>query len=192
MKPGYGGTGAGGGSRSYAGGAATPYAAGGRSPRGIAPFLLPLAALSIFPGIWLASAYAYNFDQPYHFVNRTQKSQDQPDGTNQTLPVSCLCQQYQVCGCDQNDDQSYLDGIVGDGNVGNFDKSVVALSNVNNTQTLVLNGTLPNGTTADGGTDNPSADPTTDSTGAALSALVITASGWWLMVGTVILTVFFL
>lgn len=66
VRPGYGG------GRYYGGGATVPYTAGHRSPLGLAPFLLlPVAALAIFPGLWLYGVYSYPYTHPYTFVNQT-------------------------------------------------------------------------------------------------------------------------
>jgi len=104
-----------GGGAYYGGGATTPYAAGKRSPKGLLPgaLLFPAAALLIFPGIWLWSVYPYYYNNPYTFRNRTL--QNATDGVNQTLPVVCLCQQFAVCGCDDNNNATFFDSLVGNG-----------------------------------------------------------------------------
>lgn len=161
-----------GGGRYYGGGAAVPYSAGKRTPKGLSPGLLlaPAAILLIMPGFWLYSAYPYYYNNPYRFynqsaVNNTDNDNDrrslwtrQTQGRNETLPVMCLCQEYSVCGCDENDDQQYLDDLVGNGSYAALNKTLVTVSDVNGTKTLVLNGTLPNGTTAPGGEDGAAAN----------------------------------
>lgn len=165
-----------GGGAFYGGGARTPYRAGGRSPgRGIAPVFLVGAAL-IFPGLWLYGAYAYPYGSPYSFRNRTSNA-------NETLPVTCLCQQYSECGCEENDDSAYLDDLVGNGSLAALNDSVARVSDVNGTRTLVLNGTLPNGTTTSGGTDD--ATTTTAATSAALKRGILENAGWW-VVGAIV------
>ena len=52
-----------------------------------------------------------------------------------------MCAQYQQCGCDNNTDTSYLDSVANNTTVS---KRAV----VNGTDTLLINGTLPNGTDA--------------------------------------------
>ncbi|KAJ4375430.1 hypothetical protein N0V86_006961 [Didymella sp. IMI 355093] len=143
----------------YGGGAAVPYAAGGRTPRGLAaaPLLVGAGALAIMPGLWLYSVYPYHFGTPYRFYNRTDTNQTNPNGANTTLPVTCLCQQYSPCGCEENQNDQYLNDLVGNGSYGALNKSLVTVSDVNGTRNLVLNGTLPNGTTAPGGTDDSGA-----------------------------------
>lgn len=148
----------------YAGGASVPYTAGARSPLGITPFLLPVAALAFFPGLWLYGAYAYPFGHPYYFHNSTT-------GANESLPVTCLCQKYSVCGCDENNNSTYLNSVFGNNPT---NSSMVQVATVNGTKGIFVNGTLTNGTTA--------ADP-------SLSiAPVITAmswSGYWVTVAVV-------
>jgi hypothetical protein len=66
--------------------------------------------------------------------------------------------------------------------------------NVNGTKTIVINGTLANGTTADDGTsssDDSTTSTTSSTSGAAQGPLVtlINASGYWVMVAVVVATV---
>ena len=70
-----------------------------------------------------------------------------------------MCQEYSVCGCDENDDRDYPNDLVGNGSYAALNKTLIIVSEVNNTHTraLVLNGTLPNGTTAPGGTEGAAA-----------------------------------
>lgn len=154
-----------GGGRYYGGGATVPYSAGKRTPKGLSPGLLlaPAAILLIMPGLWLYSVYPYHYSNPYRFYNQSATNDDddnnrkrslwtrQTQGRNETLPVMCLCEEFRVCGCDENDDQQYLDDLVGNGSYAALNKSLITVSDVNGTKTLVLNGTLPNGTTAPGG-----------------------------------------
>jgi len=79
-----------------------------------------------------------------------------------------LCAQYQECGCDDNNDSSYLDSVVGNGT--NLNSTLARVNNVNGTQTLLINGTLPNGTTASGGTTS----------GASRLDGWAAVSGWWM------------
>jgi hypothetical protein len=179
----------------YGGGATVPYTAGKRTPKGLiaAPLLVGGAALAIMPGLWLYSVYPYHYNNPYRFYNRTANRTNTNDndrrslvhlvtrqsdqtGANETLPVICLCQENSVCGCDENDDPAYISDLVGNGSYAALNKTLVTVSDVNNTRTLVLNGTLPDGTTAPGGTDDDSA--------AAHS--IAKYSGYWAM-GLVVL-----
>jgi hypothetical protein len=155
--------------RYYAGGAAVPYSAGKHTGKGLpaGALLAPVAVLAIMPGLWLYSVYPYHYTNPYRFYNQSATNDNDNDkrslwtrqtqGRNETLPVVCLCQEYSVCGCEENDDQQYLNDLVGNGSYAALNKTLVTVSNVNNTKTLVLNGTLPNGTTAPGGEDEGAA-----------------------------------
>jgi len=127
----------------YGGGASVPYTAGNRSPKGIAPLFLGAGALGFLGGAWIVGAYMYPYNNPYRFYNASSK-------LNETKNINCLCQQYQVCGCDDNDDQNHLKSIVGDGDPSKFNSSLIKVADYNGNSTIFLNGTLPNGTTADG------------------------------------------
>ncbi|KAH6643045.1 hypothetical protein C7974DRAFT_115651 [Boeremia exigua] len=162
----------------YGGGAAVPYSAGSRTPKGLiaAPLLLGASLLLIMPGLWLYSVYPYHYNNPYRFNNQSDTNSTNPNGTNTTLPVTCLCQEYSPCGCEENDDQQYLKDLVGNGSYASLNKSLVTVSSVNGTQTLVINGTLPNGTTAPGGED-----------GAGINLKAGKYAGYWVM-ATIVLT----
>jgi len=151
-----------GGGRYYGGGAAVPYTAGRRSPGGVAPYFLAGSALAFFPGVWLYGAYAYGYGHPYTYHNTTNNQ-------NETRPVQCLCAQYSECGCDNNTDTSYVDSVANN-------KTVSRVANVNGTDTLLINGTLPNGTTAAGGTANAAG---------SLRQELLEMSGWWVVVAGV-------
>jgi hypothetical protein len=172
-KPGYGGY--------YAGGARVPYTSGRPSPsRGFAPLFLPIAAFAFFPGIWLyGSLYSYPFGSPYWYYDRENR--------NRTVDVTCLCQQYSVCGCDDDGNSSYIQALIGNGTDRPVNTSQVVILPVlkNGTQRAYVNGTLPNGTTAAGGTD-PSSD--SQATSAAVR-FAVNYGGYWIMAMTVIGTV---
>ncbi|CEL06729.1 hypothetical protein ASPCAL09901 [Aspergillus calidoustus] len=144
----------------YAGGATTPYRAGRPSPFGIAPFFLPVAALAFFPGLWLWGAHIYPYHHHYNYVNNTSNR-------NESLPVICLCEQYASCGCEDNNNSTYYESLFDGTQPKNT--SIVKVTTVNGTQTIAINGTLPNGTTA--------VDP--DSGAATLN--LRQASGYWVM-----------
>ena len=176
-----------GGGGYYGGGASIPYKSGDKTPgRGLAPGL-PIggvAVLAIMPGLWLYSVYPYYYHNPYRFynesaVNDTNSNENKRAiGANQTLPVVCLCQEYSVCGCEENDDQQYIKDLVGNGSYAALNKTLVTVSDVNGMQTLVLNGSLPNGTTAPGGSDEDDS--------AAISLTAGKYAGYWVM-GLVVL-----
>ncbi|OWP02450.1 hypothetical protein B2J93_4787 [Marssonina coronariae] len=197
-----------GGGRYYGGGATTPYTAGARSPLGIAPVFLGVGLLSIYPGLWLYGAYSYPYGNPYSFHNRTGRQNNtsiatrdvhvgaleirQDDGgVNETKPVTCLCAAYSVCGCDDNNNSTFLDSIIGDGTYSALNHSLVTVADVNGTSTILLNGTLPNGTTAAGGTeDAETSGSSSESTSSSTSGAVRSAAGHLVMVLIVGLTCF--
>lgn len=163
-----------GGGRYYGGGAAVPYSSGKKSPKGLVAGALigPALVLAIMPGIWLYSVYPYYYNNPYRFYNQSRNLTRRAEEPNTSLPVLCLCQEFQVCGCDENEDQSYLNDLVGNGSYAALNKTLITVSNINGTDTLVLNGSLPNGTTAPGGTDDE---------GAAVNLTVGKYAGYWAM-----------
>lgn len=196
------------GGKYYGGGAALPYRAGTRSPLGVVPFLLPAAALTlIFPGLWLYSAYGYAYSNPYYYRNGTRGVDDDDDdndlvdrrrsivvrqapetnpssanGTVQVLPILCLCQEYSVCGCDDNSDSEFLRALLpNDTATTQLDESLVRISDVNNTRTIVINGTLANGTTAPGGTEEEEQVEVTGAAG-SLRRTVLESMGLWAVV----------
>jgi len=171
-----------GGGRYYGGGAVAPYASGVRSPLGITPLFLSAAGLAFFPGLWLYGAYEYPYSHPYTFYNRTAPaSGTNTTGMNETKPVTCLCAAYEECGCDDNGNTTFLDSLIGDGTYSELNQTLVTVADVNGTSTIVINGTLPNGTTSSGGTED------------AFSAgvrNVVEISGYWVMLTLVGCTVF--
>ena len=164
----------------YSGGAAVPYRSGSRSPGGVAPYFLAGSALG-FAGVYAYGAYLYPYGHPYSFHNRSSTN----NGTNTTLPVTCLCQEYQVCGCDNNTDSSYLSQLVGNGSASDMNATLARVADVNGTSTLLVNGSLPNGTTASGGTDS-------DSAAGSLTQSLTEASGWYAIAAGVAYTVWFM
>ncbi|KAJ5341907.1 hypothetical protein N7541_011031 [Penicillium brevicompactum] len=163
-----------GGGRYYAGGATTPYTAGSRSKgSNIAPYVLGGAALGFFPGLWLYSAYAYPYSHNYHYYNQDAHK-------NETYPVICVCQEYSECGCDDNVNRTYYESLFNGTEPKN--SSVVRVVKENGTETIYINGTLPNGTTAaDGGSTS----------GASPLATVLNASGLWVTIVVVVGAVWF-
>lgn len=119
----------------YAGGVSNPYRAGGRSPRGIAPYVLPLAiAGGLLGGLWLGSVYAYAWDNPIRYTNPLTDEEEE-------VPVLCLCEEDRECGCDENLDEEYVDLVVAEALANNTE--VAAIEEVEGELTLVINGTLP-------------------------------------------------
>lgn len=191
---------------SYAGGAKAPYTAGGRSASGINPIFLGvglgagaglLLASYHYPGYYPYGAYVYPYHNPYTFRNRTARNNAtstsssssatatptagarlmmRDDGVEQTKNVTCLCAAYSVCGCDDNGNSTFLDSIIGDGSYSSLNLSIVDVADINGTSTIVLNGTLPNGTTASGGTENANAAVRMGSLGGYWAMVVIVGS----------------
>jgi len=162
-RPSYGGSG--GRAPAYSGGSTTPYRAGNPTPGGVRPFLYGAgAAALLFPGLWLVGAYAYTYPRPYTYHNDTTNMND-------TRPVTCLCEEYQQCGCDSSNDTSYIDTVANNA-------SLARVANVNGTESLVINGTLPNDTDASSNNADTGA-------GVALVQGVREAMGWWVVVAGV-------
>lgn len=163
-----------GGGRYYGGGAAIPYRSGGRTPGGLLPIGL-FAGAAIFPGLWLASVYAYNFNTPYRFYNASAMQ-------NETKPVTCVCQRYSACGCADNEDQDYIGSLIGNGSYSALDKRLVQVANVNGTERIVINGTLENDTLAAAATENVAGST---SGGASIKQRLLEYSGFW-VVGAIV------
>lgn len=169
--PRYTGTG---GKKFYSGGGSAPYRSGSRTPSGLSAVALPAALMGgVFAGLWLGSLlYMYAWTNPLAWQNplnaralvlpylnstagnATQQVLTVPGGGNVTLPVTCLCEENAVCGCDEVHDEQFVAALLQDAaSGGDAAGKTVRLSVVNGTLTVVINGTLPNGTTADGGSD---------------------------------------
>lgn len=149
-----------------------PYRAGAVSTLGISPiFLLGGASLAFWPGVWYHPVYAYPYNNSWTFHNETTNA-------NETKPVECGCDAYQECGCDDNNSTDYVNSVLGTGAYNQLNQSLVTVANVNGTDKILLNGTLPNGTTASGGTESPSA-------GVGMRRLAEMA-GWWPVAATVV------
>ena len=165
----------------YAGGAAVPYKAGGRSPtRGVAPYAFGFAGLAIFPGLWLyGSLYAYPYGYGYHYLR---------DGENRTSNVTCLCQRYQVCGCDPQENNTLLREQIANGSADGTpvnSSTVRTVEYANGTTMSYINGSLPNGTTAPGGTE-----PSNEQQISAGVQLAMSYLGYWVMVAAVLASVY--
>lgn len=119
----------------YGGGAATPYRAGGRSPGGIVPFVFLGAGI----GFLGAGAYHYPYGYQYYPYDTNWTYHNNSANENQTRPVSCYCNRYEDCACDDNNNQEYKDTIANNA-------TIARVADVNGTDTLLINGTLPNDT----------------------------------------------
>lgn len=158
-----------------------PYQAGRRSPSGIAPFALGagVGLLAVWPAVWLYGAYMY----PYHNLHTYH---NQTSDQDETRNVTCACDPYTTCGCDENTNSTYIDDLIGNGSYSALNQSLITVAIVNGTDYLLINGTLPNGTTAAGGTD----DVDGSSSSAAGLRRMLEHAGWWPVVATVAATVF--
>lgn len=111
-------------------------------------FLAPALFVGAAGAVWLHNVYSYPYPNSYSFRNTSA-------GANSTgittLPVNCLCQENSQCGCDKPANNDTLDAIVGNGTITN--KSLAQVADVNGTNTLLINGTLADGSsgTASGG-----------------------------------------
>ncbi|KAF2970078.1 hypothetical protein GQX73_g3582 [Xylaria multiplex] len=152
----------------YGGGAAAPYSPGTRAGS-IAPALLTGAALGGigFLGVsYLYGAYTYPYHNHYWYHNATTMM-------NETKPVICVCDSTTPCTCDDNGDQTYFNSVIGNGSYADLNHTLVAVARNDTTGnlTIYINGGVPNGTTASGGTENPNA--------ANSMKVLAQAAGWW-------------
>ncbi|KZL80328.1 glycine-rich protein [Colletotrichum incanum] len=163
-----------GGGKYYGGGAAVPYRAG--AARGsMAPFfLVGGAALAFWPGLWLTGAHMYPYSHPYRYYNETARE-------NQTKAVLCGCAESLPCGCEENNATDYMNSLLGNGSYNALNKSVVNIGEVNGTETILINGTLPNGTTAAGGDEE---------IGSVAFRTAVETLGFWPVAVVVLATVF--
>lgn len=140
------------------------------------PIFFAASFLAFWPGVWLYGAHLYPYTHPHTYYNQSAQQ-------NQTKAVQCACDPYNVCGCDENGDPQYLNDLIGNGSYAALNKTVINVADVNGTSTLLINGTLPNGTTAAGGTESPNA------AGDGMRAMLQYA-GWWPVFATVAAVVF--
>lgn len=86
--------------------------------------------------------------------------------------MECLCGRYSECGCDGNNNTDYVTSVANN-------NSIARVANVDGQQKLVVNGTLPNGTTA-------------ASAGTSYRQSLAEMSGYWVAAGIVVYAVWFL
>ncbi|KAM3424959.1 hypothetical protein BST61_g6930 [Cercospora zeina] len=129
-----------GGGRFYGGGSPIPYTAGQRRVGIGAPLLLGAGALLVFPAFAAYGAYgAYSYAYPYYWNYRNESS-----GRNESHPAQCWCSRFQPCSCDPNNETDYQNSVANNAT----QAKLVRLDGENN-DTLVVDGTLPNGHTTD-------------------------------------------
>ena len=94
---------------------------------------------------------------------------------------------YSACGCDNNTNTTYLDTLVGNGSAADENSTLLHIGLVNGTKTLILNGTLPNGTN-----DTDDTSSSSPSTSGAVTQRILEYSGFWLVGAIVGATVWLL
>lgn len=110
--------------------------------------------------------YAYSYHGYYPYYNRTSNR-------NESKPIECLCDEYNPCGCDVKNETSYLDAVANN-------LTISRVADINGTSTLVVNGTLPNGTSTD------------TSAARGMKQNLAELSGFWVVIAGVIYTVSFM
>jgi len=94
-----------------------------------------------------------------------------------------VCQATLECGCDDPEDNTFLDSLIGDGDYSKLNKTLVNVYDFENgTSIIAINGTLDNGTTIPGGDE--------DANGTSGAMRMVEASGYWVMIALVGFTVF--
>jgi hypothetical protein len=88
--------------------------------------------------------------------------------------VVCLCEEHQECGCDDNNNSTYYESLFNGTQPKNT--TVTRVVDVNGTEKIYINGTLPNGTTA--------ADSSSSGAPASVQTL-LNASGYWVTAAVV-------
>ncbi|OJD12815.1 hypothetical protein ACJ73_09293, partial [Blastomyces percursus] len=167
-----------GGGGYYAGGASVPYTAGKASRTGLLPFaFLPLAALAFFPGLWLWGAHVYHIGH-YNYRNTSE-----PNANATQIPIECLCQQYGVCGCEKNDNATYIDELLKEKDEHGMPTNTTTVRVVpkdDESTTIYVNGSLANGTT------NPDPSIPENSGVPIFPSTLSRLGGYWLMASWVV------
>ncbi|OAA35006.1 hypothetical protein BBO_08951 [Beauveria brongniartii RCEF 3172] len=173
-----------GGGQYYSGGSRVPFAAGS-TRNGIVPGLLIGSALAFWPALWLSGAYMYNYHDPYRFRNESNNNKDEE------LPVICGCAEGAACSCDDSGNTTAtLNELVGNGSYAGLNKSVVTVGTKDGQKVLLINGTLPNGTTAQGDEDKDADGNSTESSASAAVKTALENMGLWPVVLTAVAIVF--
>ncbi|KAL8304985.1 hypothetical protein RB601_009845 [Gaeumannomyces tritici] len=160
----------------YSGGAKVPLQAGKSFPATrVLPFvLLGGAALAFWPG-WYYGAHMYPYQSHWNYRNRSSTA-----NRNETtsLPVMCGCAEYASCACEENNNQTFIDSTIGNGSMADLKERNVTIGEYKGSKTILINGTLPNGTTAAGGEDDESG-----------AVRMLQALGYWPVVVTAVAAV---
>ncbi|PGH13015.1 hypothetical protein AJ80_06499 [Polytolypa hystricis UAMH7299] len=158
----------------YFPGGAVPFLAGEASPRGIKPELTEFdykhpeddiynfgyGAFDEFESTWEClmpeESYAYKYPVQWDYLETIRPSRESSEDFNQTTPVDviCCCDKGRLCGCDYNGDSKFLQKL---GSM-HITRPIYSDSVIKNTTricyfpikgqpTLLINGTLTNGST---------------------------------------------
>ncbi|EGU73615.1 hypothetical protein IWW34DRAFT_796722 [Fusarium oxysporum f. sp. albedinis] len=100
--------------------------------------------------MWLYGAYIYPFTDTCFYRNETIDEDEERS-------VVCGCSWYENCACDDPDSAPYFKEPIGSGSYEALNKSIVDVAEFNGTKTILINGTLPNGTALAGDKDKNSA-----------------------------------
>ncbi|CAL5869332.1 uncharacterized protein PFLUO_LOCUS3561 [Penicillium psychrofluorescens] len=153
-----------GGGSFYAGGASTPYRSGSRSGS-ISPHLVAGAGLGFLGAAFLLHANSYYlYPYPHHYLYNDHE-----------YLVECVCAQYSECGCGDNQNQTYYTSLFHGERPEN--STNVRVVDVNGTETIYINGTLPNGTTATNGA-SPAGTVPAHLGGYLVTVAVVAAAVW--------------
>ena len=114
----------------YGGGSRTPFRAGIISPLGVSGFYIP--PFEFWKPYYWGSQGAY-----YYRLDMTAPALLNNTAHNETDPVICVCQKYQLCGCDNADGNYTL-------------PNDILYGVINGTEYVIINGTLENGTDISG------------------------------------------
>lgn len=99
---------------------------------------MPAAGLGLAGGALAYGAYAYPYRHDYNYT-------DSHSHKEESLPVVCVCEQYMECGCDDNNNSAFYESLFNGTEPKNGTN--VRVVDVNGTQKIYVNGSLPNGTT---------------------------------------------
>jgi len=124
--------------------------------------------------LFLGGAYMYGpYGYHYRYHNETSDEDEERE-------IICGCAEDSVCMCDEIEDDDFWDELIGDGDYDKLNKTLVDVSEVNGTTTILVNGTLPKGTTVESDDEDDYAEYLTNAANTALQTL-----GLWPAIGAV-------
>ncbi|KAG7408573.1 hypothetical protein Forpe1208_v012409 [Fusarium oxysporum f. sp. rapae] len=100
--------------------------------------------------MWPYGAYIYPFTNTCSYHNETVDQDEERS-------VMCGCSRYGNCTCDDPGSAPYFKELIGSGSYEALNKSIVDVAEFNGTKTILINGTLPNGTALAGDKNRNSA-----------------------------------